>query len=76
MEAPRENIATAITANASMDMDQLVTDIVTKLVNPLNEVHPLQQCFPTSGPNRLLEIFRYQPGLISCNFLLSTYQRD
>jgi hypothetical protein len=36
MEAPRENTAIAITASASTDMDQLATDIVTKLVNPLD----------------------------------------
>ena len=40
MEAPKENTATAITANASMGMDLLVMDIVTKLVNPLNLVNP------------------------------------
>ena len=61
MEAPRENIATAITANASMDMDQLVTDIVTKLVNPLNEVHPLQQCFSTRGQIDFLRLFGTLP---------------
>ena len=41
MEAPRENTATAITANASTDMDQLVMDIVTKLVITLNLVNTL-----------------------------------
>ena len=55
MEALRENIDTAITENARMDMDQLVTDIVTKLVNPLNLVNPFILDF-ASGPRKLLDL--------------------
>jgi hypothetical protein len=40
MEAPKENTATVITASASTDMDQLVTDIVTKEVYHCNLFKP------------------------------------
>ena len=49
------NTATAITANANTDTDQLVTDIVTKLVNPLNLVNPFILDF-ASGPRKLLDL--------------------
>jgi hypothetical protein len=54
MEAHKENTATVITASASTDMDQLVTDIVTKLVYPHNVRRPDSSFKPSESLNMTL----------------------